>query len=104
MTPSDRLYLWLLTRPSDPLLIGEINLVRTNQGASLRYASDWLERGFPLSEDMPLIGEEFLPAEKGSAAGAVDDARPDRWGERRAHPLHLRASRAAGRWRALRVS
>jgi len=48
----------------------------------LRYADSWLRQGFPLSEDLPLIDEEFLPAEKGTAAGAVDDARPDRWGER----------------------
>ena len=81
-TPADRLYLWLLTRPEQPVLIGELQLVRTNQSASLRYAESWLERGFPISEDLPLLGEEFLPAEKGSAAGAVDDARPDRWGER----------------------
>jgi serine/threonine-protein kinase HipA len=80
-TPSDRLYLWLLTRPQHPVLVGELNLVRTTQGVSLRYADPWLRDGFPLSEDLPLIGEEFLPPEKGAAAGAVDDARPDRWGE-----------------------
>jgi hypothetical protein len=49
-TPADRLSLWLLTRPEQPVLIGELNLVRTTQGASLRYAETWLERGFPLSE------------------------------------------------------
>jgi serine/threonine-protein kinase HipA len=80
--PSDRLYLWLLTRPQQPVPIGELNLVRSAQGVSLRYADSWLQRGFPLSEDLPLIDEEFLPTEKGAAAGAVDDARPDRWGER----------------------
>ena len=64
------------------MLIGELNLVRSTQGVSLRYADPWLRRGFSLSEDLPLIGEEFLPEEKGVAAGAVDDARPDRWGER----------------------
>lgn len=80
--PTDQLYLWLLTQPRHPILIGELNLVRSAQGVSLRYAESWLQRGFPLSEDLPLIAEEFLPAEKGSAAGAVDDARPDRWGER----------------------
>ena len=31
---------------------------------------------------MPLADIEYLPLEKGMAAGAVDDARPDRWGER----------------------
>src|SRR5262249_23715060 len=34
-----------------------------------------------LSEDLPLIDQEFLPTDKGTAVGAVDDARPDRWGE-----------------------
>jgi len=80
--PTDRLHLWLLTRPEQPVLIGELNLVRSTQGVSLRYADPWLGRGFSLSEDLPLIDEEFLPEEKGVAAGAVDDARPDRWGER----------------------
>jgi serine/threonine-protein kinase HipA len=79
---AERLYVWLLTRPQDPVLVGELNLMRSAQGVSLRYAGSWLERGFPLSEDLPLIDEEFLPAEKGTAVGAVDDARPDRWGER----------------------
>lgn len=80
-TPADRLYLWLLTQPQHPVLIGDLNLVRSTQGVSLRYAQSWLESGFPLSEDLPLIDQEFLPADKGTAAGAVDDARPDRWGE-----------------------
>src|SRR5688572_30579465 len=78
----DRLYLWLLTQPQLPVLIGEVNLVHSTRSASLRYAESWLQRGFPLSEDLPLVDEEFLPAEKEVAAGAVDDARPDRWGER----------------------
>jgi serine/threonine-protein kinase HipA len=81
-TTSDRLYLWLLTQPHAPVLIGELNLVRTNQGVSLRYDRTWIERGFPLSEDLPLLDNEFVPTEKATAVGAVDDARPDRWGER----------------------
>jgi len=80
-TPTDRLHLWLLTQPQRPVLIGELNLVRSNQGVSLHYAPSWLRSGFPLSEDLPLIDQEFLPADKGTAVGAVDDARPDRWGE-----------------------
>jgi len=80
--PEDQLYLWLLTKPLEPVLIGRLNLVRSLQGVSLRYDSNWLQRGFPLSEDLPLIDQEFLPAEKALAAGAIDDARPDRWGER----------------------
>jgi serine/threonine-protein kinase HipA len=80
--PVDELHLWYLAQPSRPLHVGEINLVRSTQGVSLLYADDWLQSGFPLSEDLPLIGQEFLPTERGTAAGAVDDARPDRWGER----------------------
>lgn len=77
--PSNQLHLWLLTQPLQPAPIGELNLVRASQGVSLRYVDSWLQRGFPLSEDLPLIDEEFWPAEKGVAVGAVDDARPDRW-------------------------
>jgi serine/threonine-protein kinase HipA len=80
--PTDRLYLWLVTQPSQPVLIGELNLLRATRGVSLHYAEDWLQRGFPLSEDLPLIDDELLPTEQGIASGAVDDARPDRWGER----------------------
>ncbi|MEJ7730070.1 MAG: HipA domain-containing protein [Polyangiaceae bacterium] len=80
--PVDRLFLWLLTDPEDPVLIGELNLARAVRGVSLRYDDAWLERGFALSEDLPLSREEHLPREKDTAAGAVDDARPDRWGER----------------------
>jgi serine/threonine-protein kinase HipA len=80
--PVDRLYLWSLLDPAQPVPAGELNLVRSNQGVSLRYLPSWRERGFELSEDLPLIDQEFLPLERNTAAGAVDDARPDRWGER----------------------
>ncbi|HEX5045909.1 MAG TPA: HipA domain-containing protein [Gammaproteobacteria bacterium] len=80
-SPVDRLHLWLLAQPQQPRLVGELALARTLQGVSLRYAHSWLEGGFALSEDLPLVDQEFLPPAKGTAAGAVDDARPDRWGE-----------------------
>jgi serine/threonine-protein kinase HipA len=80
--PSDTLYLWYLGRPEQPVLVGELNLVMSGRGVSLRYATHWLRHGFALSEDLPLLDREHLPSEKDSAAGAVDDARPDRWGER----------------------
>jgi serine/threonine-protein kinase HipA len=78
----DRLYLWSLLEPGRPVPVGELNLVRSNQGVSLEYFARWREQGFELSEDLPLIEQEFLPQERNAAAGAVDDARPDRWGER----------------------
>ena len=80
--PSDSLHLWWLGQPAQPVLIGQLALVRALQGVSLRYGAAWLATGFALSEDLPLRGGECLPTEQASAAGAVDDARPDRWGER----------------------
>jgi serine/threonine-protein kinase HipA len=59
-----------------------LNLVLNRRGVSLRYAEGWLRAGFPLSEDLPLTDIEYFPREKDTAVGAVDDARPDRWGER----------------------
>ena len=79
---SDTLHLWYLGTPEAPALVGELNLVMGRRGVSLRYAKDWIEHGFALSEDLPLGDREHLPREKDTAAGAVDDARPDRWGER----------------------
>lgn len=80
--PQDTLYLWWLGQSAAPVWIGTLHTVRALKGVSLRYAPQWLQHGFALSEDLPLLDQEFLPAEKDSAAGAVDDARPDRWGER----------------------
>jgi len=78
----DQLHLWWLGLPADPVYVGQLNTVRTLRGVSLRYDAGWLARGFALSEDLPLLDQEFLPRDKDTAAGAVDDARPDRWGER----------------------
>ena len=80
--PADVLYLWWLARPEQPVLVGTLLTVRASRGVSLRYAPSWLQCGFALSEDLPLRDVEFLPTGKDTAAGAIDDARPDRWGER----------------------
>jgi serine/threonine-protein kinase HipA len=81
-TPSDELHLWWLAQPQQPRYVGALRMARTLRGVSLHYGAAWLAGGIALSEDLPLIDEEFLPRERDSAAGAVDDARPDRWGER----------------------
>jgi serine/threonine-protein kinase HipA len=78
----DELHLWWLGKPKAPTLIGTLRLVRGIQGVSLQYSPAWIQAGFPLSEDLPLIGQEIAPAQRETAVGAVDDARPDRWGER----------------------
>jgi serine/threonine-protein kinase HipA len=81
-TPTDELHLWWLAQPTQPRCVGALRMARTLRGVSLQYGTEWLANGIALSEDLPLIDEEFLPRERDSAAGAVDDARPDRWGER----------------------
>lgn len=78
----DALWLWFLGQSASPQLVGELRLLTVGKSVSLTYAASWIARGFRLSEDLPLVEMEHLPVEKGMAAGAVDDARPDRWGER----------------------
>jgi serine/threonine-protein kinase HipA len=83
----DELHLWYLGDPADPKPVGSLHLVEAGKGVSLRYGAAWLREGFALSEDLPLVDTEHLPrgrfaAAGPMAAGAVDDARPDRWGER----------------------
>lgn len=83
----DDLYLWHLGDPAAPRYVGALKLVSAGKGVSLRYGADWLASGFALSEDLPLVDTEFLPpgrlaGDAQRAVGAVDDARPDRWGEK----------------------
>jgi serine/threonine-protein kinase HipA len=82
----DTLFLWWLADPARAQPVGTLRLVRRQArqpgGVSLEYAPAWLAGGRALSEDLPLVTGEFLPVEQDAASGAVDDARPDRWGER----------------------
>ncbi|GAB4090354.1 type II toxin-antitoxin system HipA family toxin [Hydrogenophaga soli] len=83
----DDLYLWYLANPHTPRYVGALKLVAAGKGVSLRYGADWLASGFALSEDLPLTDAEFLPpgrlaGDGPRAVGAVNDARPDRWGEK----------------------
>ena len=80
--PADEMSLWWLGDPDAPVLIGRLEFISTLRGVGLRYDANWLRHGFALSEDLPLRDHLFLPISKDSAVGAVDDARPDRWGER----------------------
>lgn len=83
----DDLYLWYLGDPARPRYVGALKLVAAGKGVSLHYGKQWLDNGFALSEDLPLVDTEYLPpgrlaADAQRAVGAVDDARPDRWGEK----------------------
>jgi serine/threonine-protein kinase HipA len=82
----DDLYLWYLG-DARPRYVGDLKLVAAGKGVSLHYSADWLAHGFSLSEDLPLVDLEFAPpgrlgTDTPRAVGAVDDARPDRWGEK----------------------
>jgi serine/threonine-protein kinase HipA len=79
---ADVLHLWYLGEPAQPRLVGTLRLVNRGRGVSLQYADNWLAAGFAISEDLPLTNTEYFPAARDEAAGAVEDARPDRWGER----------------------
>lgn len=80
--PQDALSLWWLGEPAQPRRIGEISLAHGGRAVALQYAPEWRKTGFALSEDLPLLADLFVPRERDTACGAVDDARPDRWGER----------------------
>jgi serine/threonine-protein kinase HipA len=83
---TDELWLWWLADPARPRPIGTWRHggggARQPAGVSLEYGAEWRATGQALSEDLPLQAGEFLPTEPDAAAGAVDDVRPDRWGER----------------------
>jgi serine/threonine-protein kinase HipA len=89
MKPADKVfeirdtqYLWWLGEPDLPRFVGELSLASGGRAVALEYSEEWLGAGFPLSEDLPLAPGLFVPEGKDAVAGAVDDARPDRWGER----------------------
>jgi serine/threonine-protein kinase HipA len=80
--PQDQLYVWALVDPTNPALVGALKLSKlVSDCATFTYAPGWWN--FPLSEDLPIIaGQEFSAGLRGSAPGAIDDARPELWGER----------------------
>lgn len=80
--PQDQLYVWAMINPYAPKLVGEVSLSKlVIDCATFTYAQNWWN--FPLGEDMPIIsGKVFSTGQKNTAPGAIDDARPDRWGER----------------------
>jgi serine/threonine-protein kinase HipA len=80
-----RLWAWLLIDPKKPRLVGEITQ-QSNGDVALTYDPQWLATGFALSDDMPLAEQPMTPVHRigrqPGAPGALDDARPDRWGEK----------------------
>jgi serine/threonine-protein kinase HipA len=81
-SPRNTQYLWWLGDPARPRLVGTLTLVSSGRAVAMEYCAEWLRSGFALSDDLPLTQDLFVPATKDTAVGAIDDARPDRWGER----------------------
>ncbi len=91
-TPSPGAYfLWELTEPAKPRLVGELRKL-IHGDVSFQYDATWLSDGYALSPDLPLTTQEYPAvhrhARDKAAPGAVDDARPDNWGEKVIRYLH----------------
>ena len=84
-TAPPKLFAWMLTDPANPLLVGQVNRLQ-NGDVSLAYSASWVATGFALSADVPLGLNEYNPVHRRgrqtAAPGALDDARPDNWGEK----------------------
>ncbi len=80
----DSMSLWWLADVQVPKRIGKLSLQDQRRKVALSYDPAWMAsaQSFALSEDLPLQAGLMLPAERDTAVGAVDDARPDQWGER----------------------
>ena len=81
------LYLWYLGNPELPIYVGGLISLEDDDGASMQYSPSWIETGFALSKDVALVQFVLLPSDMlftniKRAAGAVDNARPDRCGEK----------------------
>jgi serine/threonine-protein kinase HipA len=82
--PQDSMSLWCLGDAASPQRIGTLSLQDQRRKVALSYDPAWIASplGFALSEDLPLQPGLHMPDIRDTAAGAVDDARPDQWGER----------------------
>ena len=91
MSAPAELFVWMLTDPLKPVLVGKLERL-SNGDVSLTYSESWIKSGFPLSADLPLALNEYAPvhrrARQPAAPGALDDARPDNWGEKVIRTLH----------------
>lgn len=84
LDPVNQLTVWWLSAPATPALVGTLHSVPGTPGAAFKYSPGWLGNSSarPLSEDLPLRPGFFAPVASAGAPGGIDDARPDRWGER----------------------
>lgn len=76
------LAVWYLENPRYPRLVGRVKLEASNRRCLLELDDGWMRSGFPLSPDLTHDRKVHAPLKDMLAPGAVDDAMPDRWGER----------------------
>lgn len=76
------LAVWHLADPAKPRLVGEVKLEQGSRRCLLELDDAWRRSGFELSPDLTHDKKVHAPLADMLAPGAVDDAMPDRWGER----------------------
>ena len=78
----DSLYCWYLGDPEQSVLVGEVQLDVRARSCILMIDPSWSKSGFDLVPYMPKEQRLHAPMGDLRAPGAIDDAMPDRWGER----------------------
>jgi serine/threonine-protein kinase HipA len=76
------LAVWCLVDPANPKIVGEVRLEAGFRRCLLELDKRWQSEGFRLSPEMDLSKTLHAPLADLFAPGALDDAMPDRWGER----------------------
>lgn len=76
------LAVWYLADALNPRLVGRVRLDSSNRRCLLDIDDNWRKSGFELSPDLTLSQKTHAPLGDMLAPGALDDAMPDRWGER----------------------
>ncbi|GAC1432550.1 MAG: HipA domain-containing protein [Burkholderiaceae bacterium] len=80
--PGNDLAVWHLQKPDVPVKVGVVSLALGGRGLSFAYHPAWRTDGFALSGDMPLEAAAIISSVRDTQPGALQDAMPDRWGER----------------------
>ena len=76
------LYCWYLGNPEHPVPVGNVQLEISMRRCILITDPSWSRSGFNLTPDMSREQRIHIPAGNLRVPGAIDDAMPDRWGER----------------------
>lgn len=76
------LAVWFLGDVENPRLVGEVRLESSFRRCLLELDDEWRRSGFEISPDIGHGTRIHAPKRDLLAPGALDDAMPDRWGER----------------------